>query len=654
MLGGSSPRFDAERSTPLAERWLFDRYWHFAAGILFASAPLLLFRGTRADAVAVVVYVVLGVGSFVGARFRPRLAVRAHMTLLVPFWTWYVSLAGAFPARYANGAAEYVSLLFFPMIMLIAVDGLLGASPAILCAAVGIGAMYPAWIDRGVAFFLLSTALMIGGVFRRLVGHFEATNREARAAAFTDPLTGLENRQGLAASPDRFATGSGALLFVDVMRFRTINEIFGHTGGDELLKLLAQRLRNASPDRAEIVRMGADEFAVVLPSFDEAEARNIGSRIIESTGAPFAIRGATAHVSACVGIALWPAHGSDLEALLECADAAVSRARQEDLPVQIYSEPLVDTLVHRRGLELEIGRALRDRQLCVHYQAVVDLESSSVAGAEALVRWQHPKRGLLSPASFVDFAEQTGQITHIDEYVLRAAVDQLEAWELRGFSGWIAVNMSARSLEDAAFHAAVEEILKGRPALAGRIVLELTESAAMRDPAASSQRLARLHELGVSTAIDDFGMGYSSLAYLKDLTAHHVKLDRAFVSGIGVHRRDEDVVELVLQLASRFGLKVIAEGVETDQQRKFLAERKCDFAQGFGLGRPMPADEFIASAHVERTSVEGAEALARDSGILAKGGEEPDEDDDDGVPTSQRVSLAAALVAASAEGEASE
>lgn len=648
----------------MAERWLFDRYWHFSAAILVTSLPLLVARGSSDDVVGLGAYVVLSVGCFVAARYRERLAVRAHMTLLVPFWTWYVSLSDGFPHRYAGGAPEYVSLLLFPLIVLIALDGLVGAAPAIALAVAGIAYTFSAWIDRGVGLFLLSTALMIGSVFRRLVAHLEAANGEARAAAFSDPLTGLVNRQGLAARPDRFAKGSGAFLFVDVMRFRTINEVFGHTGGDELLKMLAQRLRNAVPERAELVRMGADEFAIVLSGFDEAEARVIGSRVVESIAAPFAIRGATAHVAASVGIALWPAHGVELEQLLECADAAVSRARQTEVPVQIYSEPLVDTLVHHRGFELEVTRALREQQLVVHFQAVVDLRSGAVAGAEALVRWQHPKRGLLSPAAFIDFAEQTGQVRHIDEYVLRAAAAYLKDWSHLGFSGWVAVNMSARSLEDPGFIAAVESLMKEEPDLSGRIVLELTESAAMRDPESSSKLLARLHEMGVSTAIDDFGMGYSSLAYLKNLTAHHVKLDRAFVSGIGVHRRDEDVVELVLQLASRFGLKVIAEGVENESQRRFLAERHCDFAQGFGLGRPMPAVDFIRSAHIDRPSVEMGEALDRASGVLSKEeagasdsgddavvesgvdrrGGEPidggsiDDDDDDGAPTSQRVS----------------
>jgi EAL domain-containing protein (putative c-di-GMP-specific phosphodiesterase class I) len=274
--------------------------------------------------------------------------------------------------------------------------------------------------------------------------------------------------------------------------------------------------------------------------------------------------------------------------VLHSADTAMYRAKQRSLGVQ-WAEAATGKADHR-GLEVELWGAAARGELSLHYQPVFELATRRIVGLEALLRWRHPTLGNVSPADFIPIAEDTGQIVGLDCWVLERGVAQLGAWAAGGYRGQVALNVSARSLGDERWMRALERTVEAQPALCRRLVLEVTESATMRDPEAVLGRIAALRELGIDIAIDDFGMGYSSLSYLRRIRATHLKLDRSFVHGIGLHRRDEELIELILELAARWQLVVVAEGVETAEQERWLRERGCPHAQGFGLARPTTAE----------------------------------------------------------------
>lgn len=591
-------------SHALAKHWLLDRYFRYAWVLLAWGTVMAAFRGTYADVLGLIGYVAVTLGAWLLARKRRWLGAFSHLALLFPYWTWYDGLEGGLPAL-LGGAPGFAAMLVFPTMTLVALDGRRGAALSLGLAAVGLGIRFEGWTERGIGAFLIGSGAIIGLVYRGLTRDLEQAHGELQRQARVDPVTGAASRRGLEEETQKLGP-TGAFLFVDLSRFRTINDVFGHVVGDELLRRVVARVRKATKETAVIARLDADELAVLLRGVDEAEALRLANEIAAHIEQPFEVGGQLLHTGAHVGIAHWPKDGDALVDLLRASDHAMIEAKKRGTRVAVAKSDIRG--VPRRALEVDLWRAIERRELVVHLQPVMDLASSRLAGAEALVRWQHPDRGLLHPPAFVELAEETGQIVAIDHFVLTATVGHLRTLRERGVDAWVAVNVSARTLDDDSLLPRLRELVGGDRDLAKGLILEITETAAMRDPEAVVERLELVRALGVGAAIDDFGMGYSSLAYLRRLPATHLKLDRAFTSGISHHERDEQVIDFVLQLAERLGMHVVAEGVEHEVQRRWLANRGCRYGQGFGLGRPEPAEAFLARAHSAPSSAPPAPA----------------------------------------------
>ncbi|MFO0552187.1 MAG: bifunctional diguanylate cyclase/phosphodiesterase [Polyangiaceae bacterium] len=572
--------------------WLFDRYWAFAALVVVLSLPLVLTGGGRTDLLALTLFGVASIAAWAVARRSEGFAVRAHLVALVVFWAWYSDLPGGLPARADRGPAAHVVLLSFPLLIFVTLDGVRGAAALGLLAGATILYRFGATFDALTGLFLVGIAILIGFTFRRQAQHLQQVNERLVRIASHDPVTELPNRRALNARLEALESPKGALLFVDLSRFKTVTEAFGHGTGDELLRVVAERLAafgRATRFPSFLAHLGGDQFALVLEGASPAEALESAERLCDGQHEPFLVEGNRLQLSCRVGVAIWPANTAREPSLFARADRAVAMARKQARRVALY-DPSADAELDQ-AVEAELWQAIARGEIICHYQPVCELASNGMVGVEALVRWQHPTRGLVSPAGFVELAERTGQIVQIDRIVLSRVAAQLEAWLQSGNDLWVAANVSAHTLGDPSFIDSVREVLERHPTIRGRLVLEVTESAAMQDPERAIALLKEIRELGVRTALDDFGVGHSSLVYLKRLPADHLKLDRMFVSGIGVSDRDEALLELLLHLAKQFGMGVIAEGVETKEQLRWLTDRGCGFVQGFLFARPSAPSE---------------------------------------------------------------
>jgi diguanylate cyclase (GGDEF)-like protein/PAS domain S-box-containing protein len=427
----------------------------------------------------------------------------------------------------------------------------------------------------------------------------ELQHAQARAQhlADHDPLTGLPNRRLL---EDRLTQAvtlgqrnrqQTAVMFVDLDRFKTINDSLGHAVGDALLKEVATRLVAQLREGDTICRIGGDEFVVVLPEIKRsADVAQVAQKVIEQLSQPVTIEERELMVTPSIGIAVFPDDGRDAESLIRNADAAMYHAKEAGRAnYQFFTEQMNLAASRRLALEGDLRRALGRDELRMHYQRIVDARTGAVAGHEALVRWQHPERGLVLPGEFIQLAEETGLILRIGEWVLREAC----RWATfigaeRGLQ--IAVNLSPRQFNDPRLPDMVANALRETGLPPALLELEITESTAMRETDATLGVLRRLKQLGVSIAIDDFGTGYSSLAYLKRFPVDKVKIDRAFVADALEDREQGAIVSAIVALAHALGIRVIAEGVETEAQRAFLAHCGCDFLQGYLPGAPADAD----------------------------------------------------------------
>jgi len=414
--------------------------------------------------------------------------------------------------------------------------------------------------------------------------------------AYHDALTGLPNGRSFTAQLDEALASVGgrdgriAVLFCDLDRFKNVNDSLGHARGDELLCLAADRLR-ATVGGALLARLGGDEFAVLVQSDDAVCAgESVARRMIDALAEPFRVGGQTVFVSASIGIAVHPCDGADGSTLLMNADAAMYSAKHSGRNAFRRYEPAMNAQSrHLLALEADLHTAIRSGGLVLYYQPEVEARSGAIAGTEALIRWMHPELGLLTPAQFLPIAEESGLITAIDEWVVRAACAQARAWDDAGFAPVpVAVNLSAAQLERADLPDMVAAVLAETGLSARRLEIELTENAAMRDAAGV---VHRLRELGVRIALDDFGTGYSLPGYLKRFVVDRVKIDRSFVAGLPDDRFDRAIVEAMIHMAHDLGLEVTVEGVETRAQSAFLASLGSDHLQGFLFARPMPAAE---------------------------------------------------------------
>ena len=446
------------------------------------------------------------------------------------------------------------------------------------------------------ALFVLLVPLL-ARVSRRIARQME----RIRFQALHDDLTGLPNRvhfrAGVAEAADLASAGqlTFAVLLMDIDRFKEVNDALGHGVGDELLVEVGERIRGSVPEGALVARLGGDEFAIVILDTDEEEATAAAEWVRAAIAEPFTVAGLPVAVEASVGVVLCPGDGDDVDTLLRRADIAMYGAKERRLGTARYEQEFETTTPERVALMADLGRALDEGELVLWYQPQAGLQRGDIVGAEALVRWNHPTRGLLPPAEFVPFAERTGLGRRLSRYVLETAVRQLACWrDDSDAPPRVAVNLSMVDLLDLGLPDEVERLLTEADVEPERLELEITEGVIMADPVRVGAVLERLREIGVALAIDDFGTGYSSLAYLKNLPVDVLKIDRSFVSAMAVEDRDRALVHSAVELAHSLGLGVVAEGVEDEATYETLRHIGCDFVQGYHISRPVPAEEISA------------------------------------------------------------
>jgi diguanylate cyclase (GGDEF)-like protein/PAS domain S-box-containing protein len=421
-----------------------------------------------------------------------------------------------------------------------------------------------------------------------------------RKMRFFDQLTGLpnrvllQNRLGRALAEAVRTERPLAVLILAIDRFREVTNTLGHHNGDLIVRELAVRLGDALGDGDRVARLRGDEFGVLVPDADATFARQVGERILGSLERPFMVQRLPIEISASVGMAVAPEHGTEAETLLRRADSAVQAARKLGGGASVlYSSTCELHDPTHLALLGELRRALEGNELQLHYQPKVDLKSRTVVGAEALLRWVHPKRGFVSPAEFIPLAEQTGLIRPLTRWVLDRAMGEARGWERAGHGIPVAVNVSARSLHDGRIVDDVEAALMTHDLRSERLQVEVTESAVMADAGRAADVLSSLTSRGVVVSIDDFGTGYSSLGLLRRLPVHELKIDKSFVLGMaGEGGEDTAIVRSTADLAHNLGLNVVAEGVEDQWTLDLLATFGCDQAQGYHIARPMDGTAF--------------------------------------------------------------
>lgn len=473
----------------------------------------------------------------------------------------------------------------------------------------------------------LDCACEIGGLavsFRKMSSRLNATILRINTLAYTDPITALPNRSAIdhllryALAPERVGRFKAAIVFIDLDGFKRINDTLGHDGGDELLRLASTRIleRGLSrtihtidtcldpfgnpcqrlPQDTVFARFAGDEFVAVLPGVtDRAALAQVGECILASLQQPFQIKGQDVTVSASLGIAVAPDDTGSAAELLAFADLAMYSSKQAGRSRYCFFDKRIrDALVKRIQVEAELRLALQRRELVLHFQPKVDTQTLAPIGVEALVRWQHPRLGLLPPSEFIDAAEQGGLMAQLGHQVLELAAAQCRAWLDAGVRRPVAVNVSPSQFADKSFVDSVLATLRAAGVPPALISIEITESIAMTDFVLTARRLAVLREAGVRVAIDDFGIGFSNLSQLSQLPLDELKIDRSLIMQIGLSAKSEAIIRAIVAMAHAMGYKTIAEGIETPEQRDFLRHLGCSCLQGYLFGRPVPAAQLDA------------------------------------------------------------
>ncbi|MDX5445284.1 MAG: EAL domain-containing protein [Zoogloeaceae bacterium] len=427
----------------------------------------------------------------------------------------------------------------------------------------------------------------------------QVSEEKYRTLVHRDSLTGLPNRvlfaellQHAVRSAERNHT-SFALLLLDLDNFTTINESLGHSIGDQLLIEVARRLGALVPDGDTLARVGGDEFDALIELHEGAPSSDLRARqMLDALSQPFNVAGKTIYANASIGIALYPADGSDAETLQSNANAALHQAKVNARGTMRYFSPEMSVRARERlMLEAELRQAIEHGDLRLHYQPQVDVASGRISGLEALVRWEHPERGMISPAAFIPFAEENGMIVPIGAWVMTEACRQIRSWTEAGITiPRVAINVSAIELTRGQLPAAWRTALEESGISPEHIELELTETAVIADRAHSFETVSQLKGLGLHVAIDDFGTGYSSLGYLQQLDVDKLKVDMSFVADMTTNEGNASIVKAVIALGHSLGLDIVAEGVETVEQAKCLRDLGCDKIQGYLISRPLPAD----------------------------------------------------------------
>jgi diguanylate cyclase (GGDEF)-like protein len=385
------------------------------------------------------------------------------------------------------------------------------------------------------------------------------------------------------------------VLFLDLDRFKYINDTLGHEAGDQLLQEVARRLKGCLRDSDTVARLGGDEFVVLLPQLpDETHVTAVAHKILSAIARPFVLLGQEFRVTTSIGISTYPADGLDEQALMKNADIAMYKAKEEGKnQFQFYSESLNVQSLERLTLESSLRSALERNEFQLYYQAKRDMRSGQITGMEALLRWQHPDLGTVAPMKFIPIAEETGLIVPIGKWVLRTACLQNVAWQNRGLPRLsMAVNLAARQFSDDALLPDLASILESTGMDARLLELEIHESLLMHDVERALRVLTALRDMGVKIAIDDFGIGYASLSALKRFPLDTIKIDRSFIRDLAGVGEDKALTEAIIAMGRTLSLTVVAQGVETRAQVDFLRAHACDELQGFYYNRPVPADQF--------------------------------------------------------------
>jgi len=434
---------------------------------------------------------------------------------------------------------------------------------------------------------------LLAGTLNHMREGIARREKEILRLAYEDGLTGLPNRalllerldQGLRAAQRR--NEPLTVMVLDLDRFKEINDMLGHIAGDAVLKQVAARLQSVMRDSDTVARLGGDEFALVLPMADTDLVRVVARRIALALRAPVEFEGQPLDVAASIGSATFPQHGADAGTLIRHADAAMYVAKRNNSGHAFY-DPSYD-VGQREHLSLlsELRRAVEESQLRAYYQPQIDLATGRIRGVEALVRWRHPTRGLLAPAEFMPYAEQTGFVRVITRWMLAVTVRQCGKWAADGLPLQMSVNISARDLMNRELPYVVADLLRTHSVPPHLLCLEITESSFMEDPKHAQHTLQQLDRLGIRLAIDDFGTGFSSLAYLKKLPVSELKIERAFVMGMAEDKDDRVIVRSTIELAHNLGLQVVAEGVENETCLRQLRELGCDTVQGYLVSGPL-------------------------------------------------------------------
>lgn len=418
--------------------------------------------------------------------------------------------------------------------------------------------------------------------------------------ALHDDLTGLPNRRMLHQTLQKTIEQSGeddsrfAVLVVDIDRFKLINDSLGHTYGDRFLQEVSNRIRKSTEGfDVTIARMGGDEFTLICKNVSsDRNFTELAEQAVKEIEVPYRLQSIDYYVSASIGIAIYPDHGTTVEELLKNADAAMYEVKKNGKNgYQLFSNELDNQLLLRFEMESDLRKAIKENELTLHYQPQVQALSNEVIGVEALVRWNHPTKGMLSPGLFIPLAEETGLIYDIGTWALREACRQMKEWhDAGGPLIPVSVNLSSRQFHQANLVESIRDILEETGLEAKYLELEITESM-MMDPDLSTEILNKLNDFGVRISLDDFGTGYSSLSYLKQLPIHRLKIDRSFITDITQNASDQAIVATIIAMAKHLNMEVIAEGIETQGQLDFLTENACKEIQGYYFSRPLPATE---------------------------------------------------------------
>jgi diguanylate cyclase (GGDEF)-like protein/PAS domain S-box-containing protein len=434
------------------------------------------------------------------------------------------------------------------------------------------------------------------------------TEEQIRRLAYCDSLTGIPNRQAFLETLERelhrsqMGNKKFAVLFMDLDAFKRINDTLGHNVGDHLLKLVSERLRETTrpsdlvsrgDQTTNLARLGGDEFTILIPDLERVEhALNVAHRVKEAMRRPFLIEGNEIFVTASIGISLFPEDGDDCNSLLKYADTAMYHAKNcGKNNAKLYSSSLTMQIMSHVKLEVGLRKALRNDELYLLYQPQIDVRSAEIVGVEALVRWRHPERGIISPTEFIPLAEETGLIVPIGEWVLRTACSQAKDWQRQTRRNVrMAVNLSAKQFKDENLSQIVVSALQDTSLEPRLLELELTEGTLMDDAKATLATLEQLRRIGVYLSIDDFGTGYSSMNYLKRFDVRALKIDRSFICGLPQDSENAAITRAIIAMAHGLKMVVVAEGVETGEQLQLLQQYGCDLVQGYHLGHPVPAD----------------------------------------------------------------